>query len=113
MSEATRALLRAKIAQVFPDRDAAEILAVLDRYGTEPHEPEPDRVQLAILKLCDEEGHDDPMHYVEAAKQDFRDVLAWAEYPNQMRRPATIAPKERAKLMRRDEAQYRAWLDKR
>jgi hypothetical protein len=112
MTEATRALLLAKIAKVFPDRDTDEILAILDRYGTGKHEQEPAWVQLAVLKLCDEEGRDDPAHYIDVAKQDFRDVLAWAEYPNLMRRPANINPKERAALEDRDMAQYRAWLDK-
>ena len=35
---------------VFPDRDATAILAVVDLYGTAPHEPEVDRVRLVIVE---------------------------------------------------------------
>ena len=96
--------VRRKIAQVFPDRDAETIQAVLARYGTEKHEQEPDRVRLAILKLCDEEDAPELERMVECAKQDFRDILAWAEYPNQSK-----------KLFSGDEklkAQFQAWLNK-
>jgi len=113
MTEATRAMVIARIARVFPDRDVDEILAILDRYGAGRREQERDRVQLAILKLCDEDGRDDPASYVEMAKQDFRDVLAWAESPNLMRRTFIKDPAKRARLKERDEAQYRKWLKKR
>jgi len=98
-----------KIRQVFPERDANEILACLEGYGTESFERERYRVFLAILKLCDEEKLSDPSHYVEAAKQDYRDVLAWAQYPNQMK---FAEPGKSAQFVKLDEEQYRAWLDK-
>lgn len=113
MVKATRALVKAKIAQVFPDRDAAEVLAILDRYGTGRREQERDRVQFAIPEICDADGRDDPAGIVATAKQDIRDVLAWAESPNLMRRTFIENSNERARLKQRDEAQYRAWLGKR
>jgi hypothetical protein len=37
------------------------------------------RVRLAVLKLSEEDGLADPARYLEVAKQDYRDVLAWAD----------------------------------
>jgi len=99
--------------RVFPGREPADVLAVLDRYGGESYHRERERVQLAILKLCEEEGRDDPTAYVETACADYRDVLAWAESPNLFRRPPTTDPAEREKLIAQDRAQYRAWLARR
>jgi hypothetical protein len=108
---ATRELVIEKIRQVFPEREVADVLALLDRYSVEGHHRETERVQLAILKLCDEEKREDPTVYVEAACADYRDVLAWAESPNLMGRPASIDGQLRAKLIEEDRAQYSAWLE--
>ena len=113
MTEATRALVMEKIRRVFPEREAADILALLDQYGAEDHHRERDRVQLAVLKLCDEEGRDDPAAYVEAACADYRDVLAWAESPNLFKRLHVKDKRERERLIAADKAQYRAWLERR
>ena len=95
MTGPTRDLVLAKIEQVFPNCDGAEILTALDRYGA----PERDRVHLAILKLCDEEGKSDPGSYVNAAIRDCRDVLAWAEAPNQAKLIACCDPDMRAETV--------------
>ena len=43
-----------------------------------------ERVQLAILKLSD--GNEDKLReFVAVAKRDYRDVLFWAEYPEEAR----------------------------
>jgi hypothetical protein len=56
------------------------VLAQLDTYGVESHEPEQERVQLAVLKLG--EGIENKVRrFLAAAKDDYRDVLYWAEYP--------------------------------
>ena len=63
---------------LFPNLDLSVVLSTLDEYGSEPHEHERERVQIAILRL----SHGDEsrlMHNVAAAKRDFRDVLMWAE----------------------------------
>ncbi|HXD41439.1 MAG TPA: hypothetical protein VN649_12790 [Ramlibacter sp.] len=62
----------------FPGSDLPTVLAVLDLFGTEPHEREKERVQLAILQLSG--GSEDRLLYlVQAAKTDYRDVLAWQQ----------------------------------
>ena len=110
MAQSSRALVVEKVRQVFPDRDPDEILAVLDDYGREGSEAETARVQLAILKLFDEAGRDDPNSYVAAAKADYRNVLAWAEYPNQFRETGDLDAEARETLKRLDAAQYQEWL---
>jgi hypothetical protein len=55
-------------------------MAVLDEYGTETHEPDREGVQLAILKLS-EGDLDKLLHYIGAAKQDYRGVLYWSTCP--------------------------------
>ena len=100
------------IAAVFPDRNAADVLAILDRYGTEPHEQERHRVQLAVLKLCDEAEEPDLERTVADAKADFRDVLVWAESPGLGARSRTKDAARREALKARDKAQYGAWLAK-
>jgi len=77
----TREQVRAACARCFPDGDAATIVAILDLYGIEAHEPERERVQLAILKLSCGDA-DRLLATVQAANEDYRDVLWWAEYPN-------------------------------
>jgi hypothetical protein len=110
MAEPTRALVVQIVRRVFPGREPDDVLAALDRYGAEGHHRERERVQLAILKLCDEEGRDDPTAYVEAACADYRDVLAWAESPNLSRKAVSTDPAEREELLAQDRAQYQAWL---
>lgn len=107
----TRKLVIEKLQQVLPDRKMDVVLALLDRYGVEEHQREKDRVQLAILKLCDEEARADPTPYIEAACADYRDVLAWAESPNLFKSPQVTDPQQREELIAQDEAQYRAWLE--
>jgi hypothetical protein len=99
--------LLAKIRQVFPDSDAADIKRQLDEYAGEDRL----RVQLAIVKLTDEDKRDSPRHYLDAARKDPRDVLAWAEFP-QRTRPDwfTLSVTERAKVAKADRQQYARWL---
>lgn len=111
MTQPTRALVIAKIRRVFPEREADDVLAVLDRYGEEGYHREKERVQLAVLKLCDEAKQPDLEAYVGTACADYRDVLAWAESPNLFRTTSCKDPEERKKLIAQDRAQYLAWLD--
>lgn len=72
----------ATIRHHFPDSEVPAVMQMLDGYGAVSSEPEPARVQLAILKLS--EGEKSKLqHYVEAAKRDYRDVLYWSENPAQ------------------------------
>jgi hypothetical protein len=107
-------LYPAVLAAMFPDpklRRQAD--AILDGYGSDGSDREPERVHLAILKLA---GPD-----LEAIKRnvgyaltDYRDVLAWAEYPNAIKnhswRLADGSP-EKIRLNAADRRQYQDWLD--
>ena len=78
----TRQAVMTTVLNLFSSRSAKAVLELLDLYGVEDHEPERERVQMAILSLS--QGNEDKLlHLVEAAKQDYRDVLYWAEYPQQ------------------------------
>jgi hypothetical protein len=69
------------VTQWFPNEDSATVMSVLDFYGIETYERERERGQIAILKLS--QGNADKLlHNVQVAKQDYRDVLYWAEYSN-------------------------------
>jgi len=60
----------------------AGVLELLDSYGVESYERERERVQVAILKLS--AGSEEKVReYVAVAKRDYRDVLFWAEYPEE------------------------------
>ncbi len=62
----------------------ARVLELLDSYGVEPYERERERVQLAVLELG--AGSEEKIReYVAVAKRDYRDVLFWAEYPEESR----------------------------
>lgn len=102
----SRELVISKVKTVFPKHDPAEILALLDTYGVETYERERERVQLAILKLS--EGDIERLHkYVAVAKRDYRDALAWAEYPGAMR----VRLREiDGQIQKSDLYQYLSWL---
>jgi hypothetical protein len=60
------------------------VLELLDDYGVESYERERERVRLAILKLS--EGNEEKLReFFAVAKRDYRDVLFWAEYPEEAR----------------------------
>ncbi|MFO1217228.1 MAG: hypothetical protein U1E89_02480 [Burkholderiaceae bacterium] len=66
------------VARAFAPADRAPVLEALDHYGTEPHERERERVQIAILELA--AGDRQVLsQMVQAAKRDYRDVLMWAD----------------------------------
>ena len=95
----------------FPQVAEVTLLAILDDYGAADWQRERDRVQLAILKLA--AGNLDALkHYVEMACGDYRDVLAYAEYPGYFKlglsTPAASA--ERDRIFEADWDQYSEWL---
>src|SRR5437660_12559552 len=74
----------AVVQQTFPEGAHTRVLELLDGYGIESHERERERVQLAILKLS--EGNEEKLReFVAIAKRDYRDVLFWAENPDEAR----------------------------
>jgi len=98
------------------EEDRRRVCEALATYGREDYEREQERVRLAILKLC-EGTVDQLLTLVSTAKRDYRDVLLWAEYPEQgradwsRRMELTQAEKHRlAEIRRRDRRQYEEWL---
>ena len=78
----TREEVTAAARIAFPGTPVATILEILDLYGIESDAGGRARVQLAILKLS--AGDEDKLlHFVEAAMADYRDVLYWAESPDE------------------------------
>jgi hypothetical protein len=102
-----------KIKRMWPETNPEEIIELLNQYGTESWESGRARVQLAILKLS--EGNVDRLpELVRMAKRDWRDVLAYAEYPEEMRtHPLEMqkkSPQETKAIRKRDRQQYEEWL---
>jgi hypothetical protein len=87
----------ASVHAAFPKESWARVLELLDSYGIESYERERERVQLDILKLS--AGSEEKVReFVAVAKRDYRDVLFWAEYPEEARLD-TPEKKERVKKM--------------
>src|SRR5438132_13598654 len=87
----------AVVQKTFPESAHARVLELLDDYGVESYERERERVQLAILKLSD--GNEEKLReFVAVAKRDYRDVLFWAENPDQAKLD-TPEKKERIRRM--------------
>jgi hypothetical protein len=108
--ELTAELVDALVARLFRPEVRAEAAALLAQYGTQAHEREEIRVRVAAVKLSD--GSLDRLRdLITRAKQDYRDVLAWAEYPEEMRGLTWRLPAaEQARIRAADRAQYLAWL---
>ena len=102
------------LSNLFPNQlEGKRVEKVLERYGTENYHRESARVRLAILKLA---GTDLERieHYVEQASMDYRDVLAMAEYPGQIRQPYSLKDKDSeryAQIIEEDRKQYEEWLN--
>lgn len=72
----------AAVQKTFPESAHARVVELLDSYGVESYERERERVQLAILKLS--EGNEEKLReFVAVAKRDYRDVLFWADNPDE------------------------------
>lgn len=104
--------LERMLAVVFPAEGLREAARTqLFRYGHELRDRDPGRVRLAILKLSDGDLLKlDKM--VDLACQDYRDVLAMAEYPAYMKLEPGIDPNSPAAqaAIKSDRDQYEAWL---
>ena len=102
-----------KIKRMWPDADPKEILDLLNEYGAESYETGRTRVQLGILKLSGGDRERLP-DLVKMAKADWRDILAYAEYPEEMRTNPTkmrdMSEEEARSIRERDRRQYKQWL---
>src|ERR1700756_3483087 len=93
----TRDEVAAVVQKTFPRGAHNRVLELLDNYGVEAYERERERVQLAVLKLS--EGNEEKLReFVAVAKRDYRDVLFWAENPEQAKLD-TPEKRERVKKM--------------
>ena len=83
---------------------------MLAEHAATARHPEVVRVQVALLKLC--EGKLDKLQRaITEAHGDYRDVLAWAEYPAQMRAPVSGVTKgQMNSFVYGDLLQYEDWL---
>jgi hypothetical protein len=89
----TRDEVVAVVQKTFPESAHHRVLELLNTYGVESYERERERVQLAILKLS--EGNEEKVReFVGVAKRDYRDVLFWAENPEE----AKLTPERREQL---------------
>jgi hypothetical protein len=104
-------ILQTKLLKLFPDpekRGAAE--GALRRYGMESYENEPVRVRLAVLKISGGDL-DRIRRNIATAKQDCRDILAYAEYPRQMGQDSwKSSPAQNRALVAADRRGYEEWL---
>lgn len=114
MVKNTENIIKQKISQLWPEHESHEILKILDQYGAESYHKEIKRVHLAIIKLS--EGDLGRLkHFVDVARSDYRDVLAFAEYPGEMKLgflgKKELTPEEVHELRKRDREQYLDWLE--
>jgi hypothetical protein len=98
----------------FPPDQYDAVMSLLNEYGVEKWHPEKWRVRLAILRLVDGRFAQLRAH-VDMAKQDYRDVLAYAEYPSYMREvppSEKIDSSKKQALIEQDWQQYQGWRQK-
>ena len=103
-----------KTQQLFPRESWPQVRQLLQEYGSEDWEQEADRVRLALLKLSD--GNLEQLRScLKTAQQDYRDVLAGAEFPEEMTFDSwNLDEKGRRELKqarKRDKQQYADWLN--
>lgn len=106
-------ILERKLETLFPNaQEWAKASRVLASYGQEDYEQEPTRIRLAILKLCGQKPTlDDTKTNTRYAREDFRDVLTWAEYPRQDNSRSLEDGPENEELRRADREEYELWLN--
>jgi hypothetical protein len=107
-------LLPQVLVKLFPDaamRD--QVTGILGRYGCEDFHLETDRVHLGILRLS---GSDLTQieRWTTVACSDFRELLVQAEYSHTFHkgRLKEKDPAKYAKLERKEQDEYRQWLDR-
>jgi hypothetical protein len=87
------------------ERDAANAILAPVIASSEGH-----RVAVACLKLAGG-SLKELKECAQAALTDYRDVLAWAEYPRQMRLDVRANSEQKAAARRADAQEYTHWLD--
>lgn len=110
MLDLTPEFVATLIRRLFDSAERDSAATILGQYGVLPHEREQIRVRVAALKLS--QGDLGRLREaVEHARRDYRDVLAWAEYPEELRRPTwRLRAEEVHGIRARDLTQYLDWL---
>jgi hypothetical protein len=95
----------------FPSAQFEDVMAIVTGYRSRWESSIP-RVQLAALKLAN--GHMESLRrYIDAAKQDYRDVLVPAEYPKYWKvstRGRGLSKHARHQVFESDRKRYENWL---
>ena len=74
----------ASVKARFPEASWERVLALVETYGVESYERERERVQVAVVKLSG--GSEEKLREcVAIAKEDYRDILLWADSPEDAR----------------------------
>jgi hypothetical protein len=112
VARVTRADVERIVRRDFAVERQAEVFAALAEYGSAAWHNEADRVHAAALKLAG--GDLEALRQaIVTAREDYRDVLAAAEYPLCMSvgtSPLGMPTEERRRVYAQDWAQYEAWL---
>ena len=91
-----------------------KVISMLNEYGAEDRQREPDRVRLAVLKLAN--GNIEELkRFLGWAKCDYRDVLSPAEYPMASEiwfRMEKMIKEDIETIFQQDWEQYEYWLEK-
>jgi hypothetical protein len=97
----------------FAEEQFGVVMAVLNEYGVEKWERGKPRVQLAVLKLANGDLEALKRH-ISQAKQDYRDVLAAAEYPEYSKKGMfhvrELPAIEQRQIIDSDWERYETWL---
>ncbi len=101
------------VARDYPDDVAGRVFSMLEAYGAKSHQLECDRVRVAVLRLANGDLLE-LQRQLAVAASDFRDVIAAAEYPSQMKlgfvSMERLAPEKRQEFRERDWREYSDWL---
>jgi len=103
-------ILSKKLSALFTNPlERKKVEDILSTYGIESYEREITRVQFAVLKLSGSE-FSEVKKYVGYAKQDYRDILLWAEYPRQAKCWNIKDLEEKQRIIDADQKEYESWL---
>jgi hypothetical protein len=96
----------------FDEPQIDQVYEILNDYGKEAHETEIFRVQVDAIKLS--EGSIEKLkEFVSKAKQDYRDIIMYAEYSIHAEKAwddFDLPKKEEKKLFKQDWKEYKFWF---
>ena len=102
------------VARIVGRDFAAEVRERVGELLDRTEEPLSPRVALAVLKLSDGDVEALAAN-VEVARADWRDVIAYAEYPEYMRSvgfASSVSDQRKREIIESDWQQYQSWLNR-